>query len=73
MAPVGRAPSTRAPNDVLGALLSLAGDDAFARRCLLETLLPCLMRLAGKYPSAGEDPDVVCSLLLTPSPQVDIP
>jgi hypothetical protein len=39
----------------------------------LETLLPCLMRLAGKYPSAGEDPDVVCSLLLTPSPRVTSP
>jgi DNA-directed RNA polymerase specialized sigma24 family protein len=54
---VRRPPSARTGNDVLGALLHLGGDDAFARRCLLQALMPCLVRLAGRYPSAGEDPD----------------
>lgn len=54
---VRRPPSARAANDVLSALLRLGGEDAFARRCLLQALMPCLVRLAGRYPSAGEDPD----------------
>lgn len=54
---VARPPSARAANDVLGALLRLSGHDFFARRCLLQALMPCLVRLAGRYPSAGEDPD----------------
>src|SRR2546423_7457561 len=54
---VARPPSARAANDVLAALLRLGRDDALARRCLLEALMPGLVRLAGRYPSAGEDPD----------------
>lgn len=57
VARVAHPPSARAANDVLAALLRLGRDDALARRCLLEALIPGLVRLIGRYPSAGEDPD----------------
>src|SRR5437879_42044 len=50
-------PSARAGNDVLSALLRLGGDDGFARRCLLEALMPGLVRFTWRYPACGEDPD----------------
>ncbi len=54
---VRRPPSARAANDALAALLRLGRHDPLARRCLLEALMPGLVRLAGRYPSAGENPD----------------
>jgi hypothetical protein len=50
-------PSARAANDVLAALIRVSADDGSARRCALEALLPGLLRLAGQYPSVGEDDD----------------
>ena len=54
---VYRPPSARAGNEVLSELLRLAGDDPFARRCVLEALMPGLVRLTWRYPHCGEDPD----------------
>ncbi|HVT69838.1 MAG TPA: hypothetical protein VHF26_18950 [Trebonia sp.] len=54
---VRRNPSARAANGVLAALLRISADDSSARRCALEALMPGLVRLAGHYPAAGEDPD----------------
>ena len=54
---VARPPSARAANDVLAALLRLGRDDALARRCLLEALMPGLVRLAGLQPTARRDPN----------------
>jgi len=54
---LGRPPSARSANDVLAALLRVGADDALARRCLLQGLLPGLVQLSGFYPSAGEDSD----------------
>lgn len=44
-------------NAILAGLLELSGQDPLARRCLLQALLPVLVSLAGRYPSAGETPD----------------
>jgi len=54
---VYRPPCPRAGNDVLSALLRLAGEDAFARRCVLEALMPGLVRFTWRYPTCGEDAD----------------
>jgi hypothetical protein len=54
---VRRPPSAEVANGLLAALLRLGRDDLFARRCLLQALLPGLVNLTGRYPSAGEDAD----------------
>ena len=54
---VRRCPSAGAANGVLAALVRLSVGDSSARRCALEALMPGLVRLAGHYRSAGEDPD----------------
>ena len=54
---VYRPPSPRAGNEVLAALLRLAGDDAFAQRCVLEALMPGLVRFTWRYPTCGDDAD----------------
>lgn len=57
IAAVRRPPSAKVGNDVLAALLRLGSEDPFARRCLLEALMPGLIRLACRFPTCGEDAD----------------
>lgn len=57
LAYVYRPPSPRAGNEVLSGLLRLAREDAFARRCVLEALMPGLVRFTWRYPACGEDAD----------------
>lgn len=54
---VYRPPSARAGNEALSGLLRLAGEDGFARRCVLEALMPGLVRFTWRYPTCGEDAD----------------
>jgi DNA-directed RNA polymerase specialized sigma24 family protein len=57
IAAVRRPPSAKVGNDVLAALLRLGAEDRFARRCLLEAVMPGLIRLACRFPTCGEDAD----------------
>lgn len=52
-------------NDVLRALIRLAGADPVARRCLLQALMPGLVRLCGRFPFVGDGPDERLANVLT--------
>ncbi|MEW6475437.1 MAG: hypothetical protein AB1679_24545 [Actinomycetota bacterium] len=58
-------PGDETASEVLRPLLRLSGVDPLARRCLLQALLPGLVRLCGRHPSAGEDADERLAQVLT--------
>ncbi len=58
-------PGDETASEVLRPLLRLAGVDPLARRCLLQAMLPGLVRLCGRHPSAGEDADERLAQVLT--------
>lgn len=58
-------PRHPAAGEVLRPLVRLAASDPLARRCLLQALLPALVKLCGRHPSAGDDPDERLAHVLT--------